>query len=104
MEHHSNIIPWQVLCNERNANLKILEIQEDEEATLEALNELISLRTRLVAITCVSNALGTILPFKKIIDVAHKNSVPIMIDAAQAIQHMPMDVQELDCDLWYFGT
>ena len=103
MEHHSNIIPWQVLCNERNANLKILEIQEDEEATLEALNELISLRTRLVSIACVSNALGTILPFKKIIDLAHKNSAPVMLDAAQAIQHMPLDVQDLDCDFMVFS-
>jgi len=103
MEHHSNIIPWQTLCSEKNANLKILEIHEDEEATLEALNELISLRTRLISITCVSNALGTVIPFKKIIDVAHKNRVPIMIDAAQAIQHMPLDVQELDCDFMVFS-
>ena len=103
MEHHSNIIPWQVLCSEKNANLKILEIHEDEEATLEALNELISLRTRLISITCVSNALGTVIPFKKIIDIAHKNRVSIMIDAAQAIQHMPLDVQELDCDFMVFS-
>ncbi|MCK5816885.1 MAG: cysteine desulfurase [Candidatus Marinimicrobia bacterium] len=103
MEHHSNIIPWQVLCREKNANLKILEIQEDEEATLEALNKLITLRTRLISITCVSNALGTVLPFKKIIDVAHKNNIPVILDAAQAIQHMPLDVQDLDCDFMVFS-
>jgi cysteine desulfurase / selenocysteine lyase len=103
MEHHSNIIPWQVICQQRKAHLKILEVHDNEDDTIEALKELISLRTRLVAVTYVSNALGTILPVKKIIDTAHKYSVPVMIDAAQAIQHIPIDVQELDCDFLIFS-
>jgi len=103
MEHHSNIIPWQVICQQRKAHLKILEIHDDEDDTIEALNELISLRTRLVAVTYVSNVLGTILPVKRIIDVAHKYSIPVMIDAAQAVQHIPIDVQDLDCDFMVFS-
>jgi len=103
MEHHSNIVPWQMICEERGAKLKIIPINQRGELRLDAFEELLSSRTRLVAITHVSNTLGTINPVKQIIDLAHARQVAVLLDGAQAIPHMRIDVQELDADFYAFS-
>jgi cysteine desulfurase/selenocysteine lyase len=102
LEHHANIVPWQMLCEERGAKLKVVPIDETGTLILEAYEQLFSPRTKFVSVTHVSNALGTINPVKEMIDIAHRHGVPIMIDGAQAVQHMPIDVQALDCDFYAF--
>jgi cysteine desulfurase/selenocysteine lyase len=103
MEHHSNIVPWQMLCENKKANLKILPFDDDGILQIDKLDTLITDRTKLLSITYVSNVLGTINPVKEIIKIAHKKNIPILIDGAQAVQHMPVDVQDLDCDFFVFS-
>jgi cysteine desulfurase/selenocysteine lyase len=103
MEHHSNIVPWQMLCEEKGARLCIVPINQAGEFIFQQYEKLLSPRTRLVAVTAVSNALGTINPVRKIVRLAHERNVPVLVDGAQAIQHMPMDVRELDCDFFAFS-
>ena len=103
MEHHSNIVPWQLLCDEKNANLKVVKINDIGELLLDSLNDLISEKTKLISVMHVSNTLGTVNPVKEIIKIAHQNNVPVLLDAAQSIQHIEIDVQELDCDFLAFS-
>lgn len=104
MEHHANIVPWQVLCEQTGAKLKIIPMTDAGELDLNAYQTLLSERTKLVAIIHVSNVLGTINPVKQMIDLAHDNNIPVLIDGAQAIAHMPVDVQSLDCDFYVFSS
>lgn len=103
MEHHSNIVPWQMLCEERGATLKVIPINEAGELDMGAYRSMLSDRTKMVAITYVSNALGTVNPVKDLIDLAHAVGAPVLLDAAQAIQHLPIDVQALDVDFLAFS-
>jgi cysteine desulfurase / selenocysteine lyase len=103
MEHHSNIVPWQMLCKQKNAKLKIAPINDKGELRLDEFEKLFNEKTKLVSIAYVSNSLGTINPVKKIIQAAHKHGVPVLLDAAQAVNHLPVDVQELDCDFLTFS-
>ncbi|MBE8721345.1 aminotransferase class V-fold PLP-dependent enzyme [Sphingobacterium pedocola] len=103
MEHHSNIVPWQMLCEEKGATLKVIPMDEHGVLDMEAYKELLSDRTKIVSITYVSNALGTVNPVKKIIKLAHERNVPVLVDAAQAVQHLKIDVQELDVDFLVFS-
>ena len=103
MEHHSNIVPWQMLCEEKGAVLRIIPMNEKGELDIEAYSNLLSDKTKLVSVTYVSNSLGTINPIKDIIDLAHAKNVPVLVDAAQAIQHIKIDVQELDVDFLAFS-
>ncbi len=103
MEHHSNIVPWQVLCEEKGAVLKVVPISDDGALILEAYEELLSERTRIVAVTHASNALGTINPIKTMIDMAHACGAVVLVDGAQGVPHMHVDVQELDCDFYVFS-
>jgi cysteine desulfurase/selenocysteine lyase len=98
MEHHSNFVPWHMLCEEKKCILKIIPLQEDGSINIEDAKNLITPKTKLVSITYVSNSLGTINPIQEIISIAHQHGAKILIDAAQAIQHFPIDVQALDCD------
>jgi len=100
MEHHSNIVPWQMLCERKKANLKVLPFDDDGELILEKLDELITSKTRILAITHVSNTLGTVNPIKEIIARAHKRNVPVLIDGAQGVKHGSIDVQDLDVDFY----
>ena len=104
MEHHSNIVPWQMLCEDKKAKLKVIPIDENGELILEELDKLISSKTKIIAITHISNALGTINPIKRIIDKAHKHNIPVLIDGAQAVAHEKVNVQELDCDFYTFSA
>ncbi|MEE2949470.1 MAG: cysteine desulfurase [Chloroflexota bacterium] len=103
MEHHSNIVPWQMLCEENGANLKVVPIDDSGELVMDEYQKLLSPRTKLVSITHVSNALGTILPAKQIVQMAHSYGAPVLLDGAQAVPHMPVDVQDLDCDFYVFS-
>ena len=103
MEHHSNIVPWQIACEEKQAVLKVIPFNENGELLIEEFKKLISEKTKLVAITHISNALGTINPVKKVIEIAHKNNIPVLLDGAQAVPHLKIDVQELDCDFYCFS-
>jgi cysteine desulfurase / selenocysteine lyase len=103
MEHHSNIVPWQMLCAEKGARLRVIPINDEGELRLEELEELLNERTRFLSIAHISNALGTINPVQGIIEIAHRHNVPVMIDGAQAAPHMKIDVQKLDCDFYAFS-
>ncbi len=103
LEHHSNIVPWQMLCEEREASLQVVPIDDDGQIGLEAYERLLGARTRLVAIAHVSNALGTILPVKRMIELAHAWDVPVLVDGAQAVPHLRVDVRDLDCDFYVFS-
>ncbi len=98
MEHHSNILPWQVICNERRAKLQVIPVSENGDLDMEEFHSLMSGKVKIVSIIYVSNTLGTINPIKEIISVAHKAGAVTLIDAAQALSHLPIDVQDLDCD------
>ena len=100
MEHHSNIVPWQIIREETGAVLRVVPINDDGELRLDEYERLFSARTRLVSIAHVSNALGTINPVKRVIEMAHERGVPVLIDGAQAAPHLPVDVQALDCDFY----
>jgi cysteine desulfurase/selenocysteine lyase len=103
MEHHSNIVPWQLVCEDRGAKLKVIPINADGELVLDGLDKLLQ-GTKLVAFNYVSNALGTINPVRDIIKAAHRQGIPVLLDAAQAVQHMEVDVQELDVDFLAFSS
>lgn len=103
MEHHANIVPWQFLCEERGCVLKVIPFDEKGELCLGQLPSLLTDKTRIVAVTHVSNTLGTINPVKEIIRQAHEKGVPVLIDGAQAVSHCPVDVQDLDCDFYCFS-
>ncbi|MBC8280945.1 MAG: cysteine desulfurase [Chloroflexi bacterium] len=103
MEHHSNIVPWQMLCEETGANLLVVPIDDTGELVMDEYRKMLSPRTKLVSITHVSNALGTILPAKQIVKMAHDAGSPVLLDGAQAVPHMPVDMQELDCDFYVFS-
>ncbi len=103
MEHHANIVPWQMMCERKNAKIKVLPFDDNGELILDKLNGLISEKTKLISVIHASNVLGTINPVKKIIDIAHANNIPVCIDAAQSVQHLPINVQDLDCDFLVFS-
>lgn len=100
MEHHSNIVPWQMLCDKVGATLKMVPVDERGDLRLEQLDALLTERTRILAVTHVSNALGTVNPVKEIVKRAHAKGVPVLLDGAQALQHFRVDVQDLDCDFY----
>lgn len=103
MEHHSNIVPWQILCERKNAKLRVIPFDEKGELIIEEFDKLLNKKTRLVAVTHISNTLGTINPIKEIIEKSHKVGAKVLIDGAQAIQHTKVDVKELDCDFYVFS-
>jgi cysteine desulfurase / selenocysteine lyase len=103
MEHHSNIVPWQWVCEQHGASLKVIPINDAGELDLSAYAKLLNTKTRLVAITHISNVLGTINPVRKMIEMAHALNIPVLIDGAQATPHTPVDVQALDCDFYVFS-
>jgi cysteine desulfurase/selenocysteine lyase len=103
LEHHSNIVPWQMLCEDRGAALRVVPIGDSGEVDLEAYDQLLNDRTRLVAVAHVSNALGTVVPVGHMIEVAHRRGVPVLVDGAQAVAHMSVDVQAMDCDFYVFS-
>ena len=103
MEHHSNIVPWQILCKEKNAKLRIIPINDDGELIYEEFEKLVNEKTKLISIVYVSNSLGTINDVKRIINYAHQFNIPVLVDAAQAVNHIKVDVQELDCDFLAFS-
>ena len=103
MEHHSNIVPWQILCEEKGARLRVAPINDDGELVIEEFEKLVNERTKFVSVVHVSNALGTINPIRRIIEIAHRRNVPVMVDGAQAAPHTRIDVQELDCDFYAFS-
>ena len=100
MEHHSNIVPWQILCDEKKAILRIAPINQRGELLLDEFEKLLDPRTKLVSVVHVSNALGTINPVAEIVRMAHRHNVPVFIDGAQAVAHLKVDVQKLDCDFY----
>jgi cysteine desulfurase/selenocysteine lyase len=102
LEHHANIVPWQMLCEEKGARLRVVPINDAGELLLEEYEKLFNPRTRFVAITHVSNALGTVNPVKDMIATAHRHGVPVLVDGAQAVQHMKVDVRDLDADFYAF--
>lgn len=104
MEHHSNILPWQQVCEERGAILKAIPINEAGELVMEEYYRLLSPKTKIVAVAHVSNTLGTINPVKEIIAAAHAKNIPVLLDGAQAVPHIKVDVQELDCDFYCFSA
>jgi cysteine desulfurase / selenocysteine lyase len=103
MEHHSNIVPWQILCEEKGAHLKVAPIDDRGELLLDEFAKLIGPRTKIVAVTQVSNALGTVLPLREMVELAHRSGVPVLVDGAQAVPHFAVDVQALDCDFYAFS-
>ena len=103
MEHHSNIVPWQILAGEKGARLRVIPITDAGELRLDEYEQLLTDRTRLVAVTQVSNALGTINPIAEIVRRAHARGIAVLVDGAQAVAHMPVDVQALDCDFYAFS-
>jgi cysteine desulfurase/selenocysteine lyase len=104
LEHHSNIVPWQILCEQTGAHLRVVPINEVGEIELDAYETLLSERTKIVAVSHISNALGTINPVKAMIDAAHARGAVVLIDGAQAVPHLVVDVQALDCDFYVFSS
>ncbi len=103
LEHHANLVPWQIVCEERGATLRVAPISDDGDVQLDAYAALLGPRTRLVAVTHVSNVLGTVNPVRRMIDMAHAHGIPVLVDGAQAVPHRPVDVQALDCDFYAFS-
>ena len=103
MEHHANIVPWQRLCEERGAALRVAPIDDRGQLVLEAFEALLSPRTRIAAVTHVSNALGSVNPVDEIVRLAHARGIPVLVDGAQAVPHGPVDVRQLDCDFYAFS-
>jgi cysteine desulfurase/selenocysteine lyase len=103
MEHHSNIVPWQLACEEKKAILKVLPMDLYGNLHVEKLKDLITEKTKIISVTHVSNALGTINPIKEIVEIAHLYNIPVFVDGAQAVSHIPVDVQYLDCDFYAFS-
>jgi cysteine desulfurase/selenocysteine lyase len=100
MEHHANIVPWQVLCQEKKAHLRVVPITDAGEIVLEDYERMLTPRTRIVALAHVSNVLGTVNPVRQMIELAHRRGIPVLLDGAQAVPHLRVDVQELDCDFY----
>ncbi len=103
LEHHSNIVPWQMLCEETGATLRVVPIDDAGEVDVDAYERLLGERTRLVGVAHVSNALGTIVPVKRMIEAAHRRGIAVLVDGAQAAPHLRIDVQDLDCDFYTFS-
>ena len=103
MEHHSNIVPWQMLCEEKGAVLRVVPIDDSGELLMDEYEAMVGPRTKLVSITHVSNALGTVVPVERIVGIAHAQGVPVLLDGAQAVPHMPVDVRSLDCEFYVFS-
>jgi len=103
MEHHANIVPWQMLCQKKGAHLRVIPIDDNGEIVLEEYAKLLNPRVKLVGIVHISNALGTINPVEKMIEMAHAQGIPVLLDGAQSAYHIPVDVQELDCDFFVFS-
>ncbi len=103
LEHHSNIVPWQLVCAATGAQLRVVPVDDRGELRFEAFEKMIGPRTRLVAVTQVSNAIGTVLPLERIVALAHERKVPVLVDGAQAVSHLPVDVRALDCDFYAFS-
>jgi cysteine desulfurase/selenocysteine lyase len=103
MEHHSNIVPWQILCEEKGALLRVAPMDDRGELRLDEFEKLIGPQTKMVAVTHVSNALGTVNPLREMIEMAHRRGVPVLVDGAQAVPHFAVDVQALDCDFYAFS-
>ena len=103
MEHHADLVPWQLACERHSATLRVLPFHDDGTLALEQLDALLTDRTRIVAVCHVSNSLGTVNPVEEIIRVAHARNIPVLVDGAQAVSHIPVDVQQLDCDFYCFS-
>jgi len=103
MEHHSNIVPWQMLCEVKGAKLRVIPINDSGELIWEEFEKLLGSRTKMVAVTHVSNALGTVNPVRRIVEQAHRANVPVLVDGAQSVPHIEVDVQALDCDFFVFS-
>lgn len=103
LEHHANIVPWQMMCERKNASLRVIPVNDDGALNIDKLEGLITEKTRIVAVTQVSNSLGTIIPVKEIIEKAHEHDIPVLVDGAQGIQHGHLDVRELDCEFYAFS-
>src|SRR5437870_8646337 len=103
MEHHSNIVPWQLLCEQVGARLRVISMNHDGELLLDEYARLLNERTKFVAVVHVSNALGTINPVKRLIEMAHRQNIPVLVDGAQAVPHVTVDVQDLGCDFYAFS-
>lgn len=104
MEHHSNIVPWQLLCDEKGAKLRVAPINDDGELLVGELHKMLGPRTKIIALAHVSNALGSVNPVRQIIQCAHKKNIPVLIDGAQAVPHMKVDVRDLDVDFYTFSS
>ena len=105
LEHHSNIVPWQLICQQVGATIKVIPVNDQGELDIGAFRTLLSPKTKIVAVAHVSNAIGTVTPVAAIIDIAHKyNNIPVLVDGAQAVPHMPIDVEKLDCDFYVFSS
>ena len=103
MEHHSNIVPWQILCQERGAHLRVIPMNDDGELLMDEYEKLLGPRTKLVSIVHLSNSLGTINPVEQIIEMAHGRGIPVLVDGAQSTPHMTIDVRKMDCDFFVFS-
>jgi cysteine desulfurase/selenocysteine lyase len=103
MEHHSNIVPWQMLCEQVGAKLRVIPINHDGEIVMEEYRRLLGDKTKFVSVTHVSNALGTVVPVKEMVSLAHERGVPVLLDGAQAAPHLKIDVQDLGCDFYAFS-
>jgi cysteine desulfurase / selenocysteine lyase len=104
LDHHSNIVPWQIACERKDAHLKVIPVTPEGELNLEALEKLLNDRTKIIAISHISNTLGTINPVKEIVALAHSRDVPVFIDGAQGLSHGPVDVKDIDCDFYAFSS
>jgi cysteine desulfurase/selenocysteine lyase len=104
MEHHSNIVPWQLLCEERGATLKVIPIDDNGDIVLSEYERLLSERTKMVSVVHVSNALGTVNPVREMIELAHARGVPVLLDGAQAVPHLEVNIRDLDCDFYVFSA
>ena len=104
MEHHSNIVPWQLQCEYYGLKLKIVPINSEGELILDELENKITSRTKLIAVTHISNVLGTVNPIDQIVEIAHRHDIPVLVDAAQSVQHRKVDVQAVDCDFLVFSS
>jgi cysteine desulfurase/selenocysteine lyase len=104
MEHHSNIVPWQMLCEEKKAKLRVIPMNDAGELLLDEYEKLLTARTKIVGLAHISNALGTINPIRTMVELAHRRGIPVLVDGAQAVPHMKVDVQELDCDFYTFSS
>ena len=103
MEHHSNIVPWQMMCERKGALLRVIPMTDEGELQLEALEGLLTKRTRIICCTQVSNVLGTVNPIKEMVRIAHDKGIPVLVDGAQSVPHMQVDMQDLDCDFFAFS-